>query len=307
MADYFQKMFDGQYIEATTHTAEFPEDPEAAWVELIQFAYTRHFSGRRNGLKALNESKSGVELTDIPQCFTIIKLACLAQKYCITDLHNRAVDSLVPYMVQDAAAAPFFSWQAYQEFYRYVYSHSGEGSALRRLFGMYFGFLMFCPEDVCTSTYKSEQMLSLATELPGLMSDFFNNVLQNRDAAAAQPSPWNMDPCAFHVHSPGVADCPRAFGGKSSFKFPSLETEVHYKLQDEYFRKAVDRASAAEIGRFFNSTIRIQDVVSAVKNLVNDGANVRWMEEGHEVCLVTPDNFEASEGKEEVMVEEEEE
>lgn len=75
-------------------------------------------------------------------------------------------------------------------------------------------------------------MLHLATEIPDLMSDFFNATQQKRESTVEQLAPWKTDPCAFHMHPSSGGGCPRAFGGKASFEWPSIEARVLYHLQD---------------------------------------------------------------------------
>jgi hypothetical protein len=121
-------------------------------------------------------------------------------------------------------------------------------------------------------------MLSLATEIPDLMSDFFDATQQKRESAAGhvrQLEPWKIDPCTFHIHSPGGGACPRAFGGQSSFKWPSIEARVHYYLQDVGFGGCLYYMTAVK--DHIDTTFA--RIIKAVNSLVKDGANVAWDEE----------------------------
>lgn len=284
-AAVFQKMFEGQFIEAIDLAANFPEDDEAAWEALIEWMY--------EVLHSLAPDCSNLDAAGASDYTNRIKLCCLAEKYSILTLYNAAIDSVVGFMEQESAATPLFQWQVFRDCYVYVYSHSSEGSALRHLFSLYFSLLLECPKNVCKSTYKSHQMLSLATEIPDLLSDFFDTTQQKRESDAGrvwQLEPWKIDPCTFHIHSPGGGACPRALGGQSSFKWPSIEARVHYYLQDV----------GSKGGSFYVPEVRdciditpstSERIIQAMNSLIQDKANVDWENENESFFLITPEEF----------------
>lgn len=129
-ASVFQKMLDGPFMEATERAAKFPEDDEEAWEALIEWMYDRE-----EFLHYL--PPPGVENLDMPEALMYvkrIKLCCLAEKYGIFDLHNKAIDSVVEVITQESENRPIFHWRIFKACCVYVYDNSSEGSALRRLF-----------------------------------------------------------------------------------------------------------------------------------------------------------------------------
>jgi hypothetical protein len=98
-AAVFQKMFDGQFIEAIDLAANFPEDDEAAWEALIEWMY-------EDILHFLSPGCSNLDAAGASDYTNRIKLCCLAEKYSILPLYNEAIDSVVGFMEQESAAMP---------------------------------------------------------------------------------------------------------------------------------------------------------------------------------------------------------
>lgn len=145
------------------------------------------------------------------------------------------------------------------------------------------------PKVVCESTYDSQQMLSLATEIPDLMSDFFHVMLEQRTASdddGVTSVPWDMDPCTFQIHPRTRNEgCPRALGGRSCFEYPDLEARIHYLLQFGYvIGMKSSNVSAISMGLGEKK----ESVIVGIDRLVASGANVEWMEAGQYVGLLTP-------------------
>ncbi|KUJ24535.1 uncharacterized protein LY89DRAFT_24224 [Mollisia scopiformis] len=280
-ADFFGKMFDGQFIEAAKKAADFPEDDEAAWEELIAWSYGAFF----HVFLPCDRRRVNLDAKEALAFFNRIKLCCLAEKYNIIRLYNLGVDSLIDFLWQGPSTMPILSWDVFQVCCRYAYEHSAEHTGLRHLFSTYFCYLLSCPKEDCESTYDSQQMMSLASDIPDLMSDFFKITQQSSGPDSTKPD--NIDPCVFHMHiRPANEECPRALGGCSSFKWPRTEAQVHYSVQGMY---EPDMSQGCRVMRLAEVIgVATKDVISAVDSLIKDVANVEWLDEGHNVDLINP-------------------
>jgi hypothetical protein len=90
-AQYFDKMFRGNFKEALEDTSEFPDDDPEAWTFLIDWCY----EGKLPSLSPpLPNAKFDEETA---ACWTRLKLCCLAEKYGMALLHNLAMDSINSY------------------------------------------------------------------------------------------------------------------------------------------------------------------------------------------------------------------
>jgi hypothetical protein len=91
-AEYFDKMFKGNFKEALEDSAEFPDDDPNAWTFLIDWCY----EGKLPSISPPPlDAKFDEEET--AACWTRLKLCCRAEKYGMILLQNLAMDSINSY------------------------------------------------------------------------------------------------------------------------------------------------------------------------------------------------------------------
>ncbi|KUJ24533.1 uncharacterized protein LY89DRAFT_727557 [Mollisia scopiformis] len=266
-AEYFEKMFNGHHAEASTQSAQFPEDDPAAWGLLIGWCYTEFLPT----LHAV-ETEEGIDTISAEEGLTRIKLCCLAAKYNMMLLHTIAVDSLVKFLGKDYGVKPKLPWDMFRSYCLYVYGYSIESW------------------KSTGSSYDCKKMLELAMEIPDLMSDFSRAIQEQRESTSHTGNihPSDIDPCEFHIH-PKSSDieCPRAFGGKpGSLPWPYLSARLHYMSQNHALK-----------GQSIRNVVEVEDeigcsrgdIINAVDSLIWQRANIAWLDRPNCFALLPPE------------------
>ncbi|KAH7348891.1 hypothetical protein BKA65DRAFT_594638 [Rhexocercosporidium sp. MPI-PUGE-AT-0058] len=124
---YFDKMFNGKFVETTDLRAMFPEDRVEAFDLLLSGVYQEtciNFSGQK-------ESSSGPNVYD----WSLVSYYNLAGKLCLPDLQDQIMDA---YIAQSSARHTMPSTDLIRE----VYTRTEAGSGLRKYVLAAFPFLL---------------------------------------------------------------------------------------------------------------------------------------------------------------------
>ncbi|EKD18145.1 hypothetical protein MBM_03917 [Drepanopeziza brunnea f. sp. 'multigermtubi' MB_m1] len=284
-ARYFDRMFNGKFLESVTSAAEFPDDDPAAWELLVQWCYT----GKLPALtRQASDAVFNAEVTKF--CSVRLKLCCLADKYGMVLLHNLAMDSINAFL-RHAGPGMKLEWKVFKSWCRYVYENSNEHSPLRKFITSYFHLVIRSGAGGGRGPplFKIEKLYKLATDLPDLTKDLFEYL---RMDALVVPNcflePWEHLPCDFHLHPGAGSDevqvqCPMSLVAAVS-TWPKSAARLQYWLQNMtlkgtavcYVSQGVDELGVAR-----------SNVQGGVEELVQNEV-ARWVVERHSFTLALP-------------------
>ncbi|KAI9047781.1 hypothetical protein LZ554_008491 [Drepanopeziza brunnea f. sp. 'monogermtubi'] len=195
-ARYFDRMFNGKFLESVTSAAEFPDDDPTAWELLVQWCYT----GKLPALtRQASDAVFSAEVTKF--CSVRLKLCCLADKYGMVLLHNLAMDSINAFL-RHAGPGMKLEWKVFKSWCRYVYENSTEHSPLRKFITSYFHLMIRSGGGGGRGPplFKIEKLYKLATDLPDLTKDLFEYLRMEALVPNCFLEPWEHLPCDFHLH-----------------------------------------------------------------------------------------------------------
>lgn len=172
-------MFNGGFREASDQIAELPEDDPEAFHVFLEWLYTSRITQPTN----LNEDNT------FTWTWSYIKVYCFAEKYCLSELMNQAVSTLILTMSEHAQLPDC-------EEMRYVYAHSSSGSHLRRYMALCLQYEIL--KISSTGCWENEKLCELMTSCGDLTMDFL--ILSRECNSKELKEPSHMNPCDFHIH-----------------------------------------------------------------------------------------------------------
>lgn len=178
-APVFDRMFNGGFREASDQLAKLPEDDPEAFNVFLEWLYTSRLT-QPNDLQ---------EADMFTWTWSYLKVYCFAEKYCLSELMNHAVSTLILTMSANSQLPD-------AEEMAYVYENSSSGSHLRRFMALCLQFEVLRLDS--TGCWENDKLCELMTSCKDLTMDFLTLSRQCNSKALMEPS--KMNPCDFHIH-----------------------------------------------------------------------------------------------------------
>ncbi|TEY69491.1 hypothetical protein BOTCAL_0115g00110 [Botryotinia calthae] len=179
---YFDKMFNGPWVESANNSATFPEDKFESFDILIGWVY----SGRLL-FPLINEEKS--------EHFTSAcrHLYVMCEKLRLAELMDEVMDHL-----RDAQRVHRLLYNV--ECIRAIYQEAQKGSGYR-LFGLHTLIFVFrSPESGITGSWPTELIQSILKDNDDLCKDFLETLRDEVSNAKAITDPRVGNNCVYHSH-----------------------------------------------------------------------------------------------------------
>ncbi|KAI9646439.1 hypothetical protein NHQ30_004431 [Ciborinia camelliae] len=187
---FFDKMFNGEFLEGTTKRAEFPEDDVDSFKLLLGWVY--------NGAIEPHES------LEFPFCNTssipLLELFILAEKYDITQLVDDCMDYLIKVLREKRLILGTFMWV-------YTYKHTRRTSKLRLFFTRLAAYALRFRNGEFTSDptfWTLDDIHSILSQNSDMLMDYLALV---QGVSKPQENPLEAPACDYHRHPPSET-CP---------------------------------------------------------------------------------------------------
>ena len=180
---YFAKMFGGQFEEAITSAATFPEDESATFGMLLNWVY-------HNTIPAVISQKD--EEGKWKENWDAFKLYALAEKLCISEVMDRALEAYMSALRRSNLLPGINDIDS-------GYSATGENSSLRKFLRQTFIYTLTC-FDIGRpgGGWENEGMQMLLVKHPDLARDIVPILRGTMGKMVAHPLQFSK--CAFHAH-----------------------------------------------------------------------------------------------------------
>jgi BTB/POZ domain len=190
---YFDKMFNGNFKEASENVAYLTEDDPASFDLLADWANHPMTSKSPRSIRELTTTKlkDGKEVAS----WDPVGFYSLAEKYCLPELQDIIMDALIQHhKVQNELPSVGFVVRAYK--------HTSTGSPLTKYCAEGIFFVM--ERVALDARWPTEDVAHLFQELPTFASEYIT-VQRKRGGSNAMnsPDPRDASPCYFHTHGAG--------------------------------------------------------------------------------------------------------
>lgn len=205
---YFDKMFNGNFKEASNNVAYLEEDDPASFDLLADWANhsTSSKSPRRIRDLTAVKQKEGNEVAS----WDPVGFYSLAEKYCLPELQDIIMDELIQYHTERNELPSV-------DFVLRAYKHTSAGSLLAKYCAKSILYVM--DEGGEDDKWPTEEVARLFRELPTFASEYL--AVQRKAGLKSQGvDPRDTNRCHFHTHDP-AGPCT----GTSSKKRKSPEGE----------------------------------------------------------------------------------
>jgi len=173
---YFDKIFNGNFIEGIEQSATFPEDEPCTWKHFVGWLY--------KGI--IQPQTGGPELVD-----DRINLFCLAEKYGIPDLQDTSMDSLTAILRSSKTSPSLILILS-------SYSRTSSGSKLRLYMARTFvSNALRCGEDI--NNWTNKKLFETLKDNDDLLLDTLACLRLQYDKAF--PTPDKQPACDYHQHA----------------------------------------------------------------------------------------------------------
>ncbi|OBT45407.1 hypothetical protein VE00_04547 [Pseudogymnoascus sp. WSF 3629] len=192
---FFSAMFDGNFLEAVTSTASFPDDDPSAFEVLMEWIYYDSLKGI--GLDINHTQEEGRE-----NMRKIIATLGLADKYCIDELADRCLTILYH------RSREYVSCQLDLDMIAFIYAATGPISMARKYAASELAAAV-TTTSVPNMRVRSNSAIITAlgiTEICKQNRDILDDLFKTITARPQPPGP-STGTCQFHLH-PKVAICP---------------------------------------------------------------------------------------------------
>jgi len=182
---YFGKMFKGNFQEAATNTARFPEDSPKTFDLLLGWVYNGYLP------PMTSTPDNDAESLHIPS-WDALKLFALAEKFCISELMDITMDMYRKNDEENGTLPMFGAMEM-------AYEITDVGSALQKYMAMSCAYVL-----VNEDSWKVQDIWTLLKEDPGLNLDVMAIIRENRGIIG---DPSLLPNCDFHSHLKDIP-CP---------------------------------------------------------------------------------------------------
>jgi BTB/POZ domain-containing protein len=187
---YFEKMFNGNFKEASENVAYLTEDDPASFDLLADWANHPMTSKSPRSIWELTTTKlkDGKEVAS----WDPVGFYSLAEKYCLPELQDIIMDALVQHhKVQNELPSVGFVVRAYK--------HTSTGSPLTKYCAEnIFHVMQRAAED---ARWPTKDVAHLFQGLPTFASEYIS--VQRRGSRVVGADPRDASPCYFHTHGAG--------------------------------------------------------------------------------------------------------
>lgn len=177
---YFDKMFNGEFQEASTSTAVFPEDSRDSFDLLLGWIY----SGK---LRPLTHKK--MEDGNQPTSWNVPDLYILAEKFCLLDLQDYVMDIYIKYL-NDQKTLPSAKTTLK------AYGGTLSGCKLRQLMVNSFRYKLSNTKTQVQNRWPIDDLHQLLIQSSDLAKDYLTLVRYSPKVE----DPRNMPQCYYHSH-----------------------------------------------------------------------------------------------------------
>lgn len=198
--EFFDNMFNGEFLEAIQQTATLPEDNPDAFELLVEWCYTGQLPTFDK--IPVKERKSA--------CWRRIKLYCFSEKYRIVPLMDSSMDFIIQYLPTVDRLST--SWSIF------AYENTSAGSQLRTLIAKHCYHAMLTSKS---GRYASSEFTEMSPR--DLIHDIFTQIRQQSEHVAVYMmnpvGSGNLTECQYHCHTAeGITECP--------YKSPTESSDV---------------------------------------------------------------------------------
>jgi BTB/POZ domain len=192
---YFEKMFKGEFKEATEDQATFPEDNPESFDLLLGWVY--HNSIRP--LVALREG--GINSLSV-NSWSIIKFYLLAEKFCLSQLQDQIFNEYLDYLHREISFPAVHQIGA-------NYSDSPVGNPFRKFAARAFHWAIDPSSKLSNTIWPTHALAKLLQDQKDLAEDVL--ILIRTGVKASNPK--QLPRCEFHCHDKDEP-CPTKKGNK---------------------------------------------------------------------------------------------
>ncbi|TGO34767.1 hypothetical protein BHYA_0183g00190 [Botrytis hyacinthi] len=225
---YFNKMFNGGFSEASSNSAEFPEDSPESFDVLLEWAYSQY-----RPLRPLNRVSPG----SVSSNWSAISFYLLMDKLCMPDLMNEAMDSLRQFS-KDNDFLPSIKQVIY------VYRRSLPSSKLRLyvLNSLLYAFSLNQEPDLTPLAL----MAGIVMNETDLTADFLTAVRDQVRGGPKSTNPSAGDGSIYHIHGEGIGCSCRTIRNKDEMDSSKKKKPV---TRTTFLKKAGSQMVDIRVGK----------------------------------------------------------
>jgi hypothetical protein len=192
---YFEKMFKGEFKEATEEQAIFPEDDAESFDLLLGWVY--HNSIRPLVVLRKEDNNASV------QSWNPIKFCMLAEKLCLSHLQDKIVNEYLDYLDRENRFPSVIHIGT-------TYSATPAGNPLRKFHARTFYWAVGPSSNLTNDKWPTHTLAKLMRDQEDLAEDILTLIRTGVKAS----DPRKLPRCEFHCHGKDEP-CPTKKGGKN--------------------------------------------------------------------------------------------
>ncbi|KFX86795.1 hypothetical protein V490_08836 [Pseudogymnoascus sp. VKM F-3557] len=192
---FFSAMFDGNFLEAMTSSASFPDDDPSAFEVLMEWVYY-------DTLKSLGLNRNHTQAEARENIRKIMKTLGLADKYCIDELADRCMTILYH------RSRYYQSCQLDFDMIIFIYAETGPISMARK----YAATELAAPLTISVPNLRARSNTGITTaqeicEICKEDRDILDDLFKVVSGGSSRPRGPSYGVCQFHLH-PKTGACP---------------------------------------------------------------------------------------------------